>query len=94
MDNRLLLINLYDIYKNLLTDKQQAYFEDYYYNNLTLQEISDFYSISRNAIHKVVKETEEKLVSYEEKLLLHQRFSQVKLLTKDLVISKQIEEII
>jgi len=35
MNNQLYLINLYDIYKKVLTDKQQAYFEDYYFNNLT-----------------------------------------------------------
>ena len=41
---------LYDIYKPLLTIKQQQYFEEYYYNNLSLSEISENYDISRNAI--------------------------------------------
>ena len=30
MKERLYLIDLYDIYGSLLTDKQQKYFEDYY----------------------------------------------------------------
>ena len=27
---------LYDLYGNLLTDKQRKYFEDYYFNNMSL----------------------------------------------------------
>ena len=30
---------LYDYYGELLTSKQQLYFEDYYFNNLSLKEI-------------------------------------------------------
>ena len=40
MENEIFLTNLYDCYKNLLTEKQQEYFEDYYFNNLSLTEIS------------------------------------------------------
>ena len=29
---------VYDYYGELLTEKQQLYFEDYYFNNLSLQE--------------------------------------------------------
>ena len=35
--------NLYDYYKELLTDKQREYFEDYYQINLTLSEMADNY---------------------------------------------------
>ena len=41
---------LYDLYKKLLTDKQQEYFEEYYFNNLSLSEISNDFDISRNAV--------------------------------------------
>ena len=61
MDNRIYLINLYDYYSELLTEKQREYFEDYYFDNLTLQEISENNDVSRNAVHKQLKETEEKL---------------------------------
>ena len=33
---------LYDYYGELLTDKQRLYFEDYYFNDLSLQEIADY----------------------------------------------------
>ncbi len=59
---------LYDIYGSLLTDKQKIYFEEYYFNNLSLSELATRYNISRNAIHKQLKETINKLENYEEKL--------------------------
>jgi UPF0122 protein MYPE4850 len=61
---------LYDIYGNLLTDKQQEYFEAYYFNNLSLSELANIYNISRNAVHKQLKETVNKLENYESNLKL------------------------
>lgn len=62
---------LYDIYKPLLTIKQQQYFEEYYYNNLSLSEISENYDISRNAISKQINVIRDKLKDYENKLNLY-----------------------
>ncbi len=59
---------LYDIYGSLLTDKQKIYFEDYYFKNLSLSELAEKYKISRNAIHKQLKETINKLENYETNL--------------------------
>ena len=61
---------LYDIYGNLITDKQQEYFEAYYFNNLSLSELANIYNISRNAVHKQLKETVNKLENYESNLKL------------------------
>ena len=61
---------LFDYYQNLLTDVQRKYFEDYYFNNLSLQEIADSYDVSRNAISKTLKEIKEKLDYYESNLKL------------------------
>ena len=61
---------LFDYYQNLLTDVQRKYFEDYYFNNLSLQEIADSYDVSRNAISKTLKEIKEKLDYYESNLQL------------------------
>lgn len=73
MEDRIYLINLYDYYGDLLTEKQQLYFEDYYFNNLSLQEISDLYDISRNAVHKQLKDVVDNLNFYEEKLELYSK---------------------
>lgn len=73
MENNIYLTILYDYYKELLTDKQKLYFENYYFNNLSLGEIKDNLGVSRNAIHKELKNIELKLNMYEEKLNLYKR---------------------
>lgn len=73
MDHRSYMIILYDYYKELLTTKQQQYFEGYYFENESLQELSENYEVSRNAVHKQVKDAEDKLVEYEKKLGLYQK---------------------
>ena len=60
--------NLYDLYGVLLTDTQRKYFEDYYFNNLSLGEMADNYGVSRNAIFKQIHIATKKLEEYEEKL--------------------------
>lgn len=65
--------NLYDCYSSLLTEKQRIYFEEYYFNNLSLSEISQNYGVSRNAVYKQIQITIEKLKEYEEKLGLYKK---------------------
>ena len=81
IDNRSYMIILYDYYGGLLNDKQQEYFENYYFDNLSLGEISDNLEVSRNAVHKTLKSVEEKLEFYEERLRLYEK-------------SKKIEEVL
>lgn len=77
MEETIYFSNLYDYYGELLTEKQRNYFEEYYFQNLTLQEISENYGISRNAVHKQLKEVETKLGFYEEKLGLYKRYKEL-----------------
>ena len=87
--------NLYDYYKELLTDKQREYFEDYYQNNLTLSEMADNYHVSRNAIHKQLKETVKLLESYELKLNLYDKMNKIfNLVKNDQKLLNEIERII
>lgn len=87
---------LYDYYGELLTDKQQLYFEDYYFNNLSLQEISENYDISRNAVHNSLKEIEKKLNYYEEKLKLYKKSKLIEKIIDDMPveIKDKIKELI
>lgn len=78
MEEQLYLTNLYDYYKELLTEKQRDYFEEYYFNNLSLSEISENCGVSRNAVHKQLKEIENKLIEYEEKLKLYSKSIEIK----------------
>lgn len=77
MDNQVYMNTLYDYYGSLLTEKQQTYFEEYYFNNLTITEISENYNISRNAVHKQLKEIENKLLYYEDKLNLDKKAKEI-----------------
>ena len=96
MEQQLYITILYDYYKELLTEKQQVYFEDYYFNNFTLSEISENYNISRNAVHKQLKEITNKLEEYEKKLKLYDKSQIIKKLIKNIdeKIKTKIEEII
>lgn len=94
MKERLHLIDLYDIYESLLTEKQKMYFEDYYFNNYSLSEISENYGISRNAIHKALKETEEKLNNFEDNLKINEKNKKILSLIKDNELLEKIERII
>ena len=73
MESRDYIIMLYDFYGDLFNDKQKNYFEEYYFNNLSLGEISEKLGVSRNAVHKVIQGMEEKLTFYEEKLCLYKK---------------------
>lgn len=95
MERTLYLINLFDLYGELFTEKQRSYFEDYYFNNLTLQEMSENYGVTRNAVHKSLKETEEKLLFYEEKLKLLEKNQKIlEILKTDKELKEKIEEIL
>ncbi len=96
MDDRIYLINLYDYYGDLLTEKQQNYFEDYYFNNYSFAEISENYNVSRNAVFKQLKEVVNKLSNYEEKLELYAKSLKIKAIISDFddTIKKEIEKLI
>lgn len=96
MDNRLYYINLFDYYGDLLTEKQQHYFEDYYFNNLTLSEISENEKVSRNAVNKQLHNVLEKLDYYEGVLALYERAQKIKTILNvvDQEIKEQIEELL
>ena len=93
MENNIYISSLYDIYGVLLTDTQQKYFEDFYFNNYSLSEISENYSVTRNAVHKSLKETLEKLNNYESKLKLKEKLEAIKQLDIDEKIKDKIIDI-
>lgn len=97
MDEVIYYNNLYDCYKDLLTNKQQSYFVDYYQDNLSLSEMADNYGISRNAIHRQIKKITELLDFYESKLCIISKNNQIMDLineTKNDKLIKEIERII
>lgn len=84
MEDRVYIISLYDYYGKLLTEKQQNYFEDYYFDNLTMEEIAENDDVSKNAISKQLINIKEKLNYYESILKLYSNKLEIeKVLEKD-----------
>ena len=77
MEKYVYLNELYDLYGELLTDKQQMYFKDYYFSNLSYGEISSKYGVSRNAIYHQLQIIEKKLSFFEEKLKLYSKKQEI-----------------
>ncbi len=65
MKDRIYLIDLYDLYKDLLTENQRKYFEKYYFEDESLSEIGEIFTVSRAVVQKTIKTVEEKLYYYE-----------------------------
>src|SRR5690625_623909 len=74
LEKTLRLNFLYDFYHPLLTKKQRKYMKMYYFDDLSLAEISDVANVSRQAIYDTLKRTEQILESYEEKLSLYEKY--------------------
>lgn len=64
------LNQLFEIYSSLLTEKQVLYFDHYYREDYSLQEIAELYQVSRNAVYDQLKKVEDHLYDYEKKLKL------------------------
>ena len=96
MDKVIYLTNLFDYYGEIKKKKQQTYFKDYYFNNLTLAEIAENENISRNAVHKQIKDAENKLNHYEKILKQYETSQKIKNIIKNLdpKIKNKIEELL
>ena len=77
------LIELYDLYYELLTDKQKDYFEEYYFMDLSITEIALNHEISRNGVHDQLKRVCNILYEYESKLMLNHKIKEIKKLNLD-----------
>ena len=78
MESKIELAYLYDFYGELLNEHQRQIYEDFVLNDLSLGEIASEEGISRQGVHDLVKRCTKKLMDYEEKLHLVERFSRIK----------------
>lgn len=69
---------LYDFYGELLTAHQRQIYESFVYENMSLSEIAEDFSISRQGVHDLVKRCDKLLTGYEEKLHLVEKFMNIK----------------
>ncbi len=96
MEERQTLVILYDYYGELLSNISRSYFEDYYFDNLSLGEIAENNGVSRNAVHKHLKNAAKKLLDYESKLKLYEKgkkLSQIISKVNDKNVKKALEEL-
>ncbi len=82
MEDIIYYTNLYDYYRNLLTKRQRSYFEGYYFNNLSIQEIADNKKVSKNAVSKTIIEVNKKLDNYEKMMNLYSNYKKIKKVLK------------
>lgn len=69
---------LYDLYRDCLTDRQKSVFEDYFFENLTLDEIALFDGVSKSSVAKTLKQTKEILEDYERRLHFYEYMRAIK----------------
>ena len=69
--------DLFAYYGPLLTKGQQDYFEDYYYNDLSLVEIADNHHVSRQADYDNLKRSSKALEKYEDKLHMKRDYTRI-----------------
>ena len=97
MSERDYLMDLYDIYKDLLTDKQREYFQNYYFEDLTLQEASDELNVSKQIISKTILQVTNKLKKYESTLHLNKIYNLLTVIretTTDENIKKELDKLL
>ena len=70
MDENVYVAELLDCYRGLLTDKQADIMSLYYEEDLSLSEITDHYSVTRQAVLDSIKRAVKQLKAYESKLCL------------------------
>lgn len=93
MNNREELINIYLIYKDLLTKKQQEYFKYYYFEDLSLSEISENMLVSKAFVGKTLKQIENKLNDLESTLKINTLYNKIKEISKNTTDKKTKKEL-
>ena len=84
---------LFDYYEKLLEEKDRECFKNYYFDNLSLGEISDNFNVSRNAIHKRLKKVEDELLHYEDIIGLYDKEKKILSLIEDEKLKEKVKKI-
>ena len=78
LEANLKLSLLAELYKNLLTQKQQKMLKDFLDNNLSISELAVEYNSTRQAVNDLLKRTFKTLEEYENKLGLLNKLESIK----------------
>lgn len=84
---------LLDCYGSLLTEKQYALLDGYYNEDLSLAELAEPLSVSRQAVHDSIRRGERQLEAYESQMGIARRLSEYRRLFSQIeALSEQISE--
>ena len=84
---------LLDCYGSLLTEKQYALLDGYYNEDLSLAELAEPLSVSRQAVHDSIRRGERQLEAYESQMGIAKRLSEYRRLFSQIeALSQQISE--
>lgn len=78
MAKNLDVIILFDIYGELLTQKQQDFISYYYNDDLSLAEIAENEGITRQGVRDAIKRAEAQLFTFEEHIGLNSRLEKMR----------------
>lgn len=78
LDNMIEYAMLFDFYGALLKEKNAEIFEDYMLNDMSLSEIASLHDMTRQGVRDAVLRSKDKLVEYEKRLGLVDRFKVIK----------------
>lgn len=97
MEEKVEISILLEIYGKLLTEKQYQFMNDYYNNDLSLSEIAENESITRQAVMRIIQKSKNKLKEYEQKLQIMKKQEEIKknieILKKDIKPNKNLDKI-
>jgi len=77
-DKTLINTMLFDFYGDLLTEKQQEYFDLYHNEDLSLAEIAERVGISRQGVYDIVTRAEKALMEIEKKTGIIQKWHETR----------------
>ena len=78
MKEREYVLALYEIYNKLLTEREREYFEYYFFEDYSLQEIADNFKVSKAYVGKLINGIENKLLKFEEALNINYKNVKIK----------------
>lgn len=76
---------LYDFYGELLTDHQRKIYEAAVFEDLSLSELAEMFSISRQGVHDLIKRCDKAMLAYESKLHLIEKSKNVRARTEEII---------
>ncbi len=74
MEKFVVITYLFDLYQELLTDKQRDLLRGYYFEDFSLSELAEQHKISRQSAFDTIKKSEHKLIDYEKRLGLFEKY--------------------